>query len=91
MNRNKFDPFKKRLARDIRNSLSKSFLESLVQRDESIYQRKAADYLKMKLEEVCRDYVITRVEKYNEIFAAIKEGFTLRHSEDATNTSLGHP
>ncbi len=36
MNLEKFDPFNNRLARDIRNGLSKSFLGALAERDVSL-------------------------------------------------------
>ena len=49
MNLKKFDPFNNRLARDIRNGLSKSFLGALVERDMSPYKRRAAEYLKQDL------------------------------------------
>ena len=74
MNLKKFDPFNNRLARDIRNGLSKSFLGALVERDMSPYKRRAAEYLKQDLELVYQMYVETRLGKYDEVFVAIEQG-----------------
>ena len=74
MNLKKFDPFNNRLARDIRNGLSKSFLGALAERDVSLYKRRAAEYLKQDLEQVYQMYVETRLGKYDEVFVAIEQG-----------------
>ena len=74
MNLKKFDPFNNRLARDIRNGLSKSFLGALVERDMSPYKRRAAEYLKQDLKRVYQMYVKTRLGKYDEVFVAIEQG-----------------
>jgi len=42
VNQERFDPFSVRLARDIRNTLSKAFLHSLNQHDPVIFQKNAA-------------------------------------------------
>ena len=69
MNLKKFDPFNNRLARDIRNTLSKSFLESLAEKDASIFHKRAAEYLKQDLEQVYQEYVKTRLDKFDDVFA----------------------
>jgi hypothetical protein len=74
VNLKKFDPFNNRLARDIRNGLSKSFLGALAERDVSSYKRRAAEYLKQDLEQVYQMYVETRLEKFDEVFVAIEQG-----------------
>jgi hypothetical protein len=74
MNLRKFDPFNNRLARDIRNGLSKSFLEALGERDMSPCERKAAVYLEQDLEQVYQVYIRTRLERYNAAFVAIEQG-----------------
>jgi hypothetical protein len=74
VNLKKFDPFNNRLARDIRNGLSKSFLEARAERDVSLYKRKAAEYLKQDLEQAYQIYVETRLSKYDEVFVAIEQG-----------------
>lgn len=74
MNLKKFDPFNNRLARDIRNGLSKSFLGALAEKDVSLYKRRAAEYLKQDLEQVYQMYVETRLDKFDEVFDAIEHG-----------------
>jgi len=70
----RFDPFRNRFARDIRNSLSRSFLKSLDEKDTSHFQRCGAEYLQQHLETVYEIYITKRLEKYEEAFTAIKEG-----------------
>lgn len=70
----KFDPFNNRLARDIRNELAKSFLQSLIERDLSLCKKRAARYLEQDLEQIYQVYIRTRLEKYDEIFAAVEQG-----------------
>ena len=74
MNQNKFDPFNHRLARDIRNTLSKSFIESLAERDASIFQKRGSEYLMQDLKQVYQMYLKTRLEKYDEVFVSIEKG-----------------
>ncbi|MEN8232311.1 MAG: DUF309 domain-containing protein [Thermodesulfobacteriota bacterium] len=70
----KFDPFNNRLARDIRNGLSKSFIGALAERDVSLFKKRAAEYLKQDLEQVYQMYIETRLGKYDEVFVAIEQG-----------------
>lgn len=70
----KFDPFNNRLARDIRNGLSKSFLEALKERNMSLCERRAAGYLEQDLEQIYQVYIRTRLEKYDEVFFAAEQG-----------------
>jgi hypothetical protein len=72
VNLKKFDPFNNRLARDIRNTLSKSFLESLAEKDASIFHKRAAEYLKQDLEQVYQEYVETRLDKFDDVFVVIE-------------------
>jgi hypothetical protein len=74
VSRSRFDPFRRRLARDIRNNLSRAFLKSLAGKDISSFQRVAATYLQQHLEPAYEIYVIKRLEKYKEAFAAINAG-----------------
>ena len=64
-----FDPFQSRLARDIRNNLSKAFLQSLTQKDMSVFQGCGADYLQQKLGPGYERYAKDRLAKYEEAFA----------------------
>lgn len=68
-----FDPFQKRQARDIRNNLSRSFLQSLACCDMSVYQRCGAGYLQQKLEPGYERYVKERLAKYGEAYAIIEK------------------
>ena len=74
MNLKKFDPFNNRLARDIRNTLSKSFLEALTEKDASIFHKRAAEYLKRDLEKVYQEYVKIRLDKFDDVFVVIEHG-----------------
>jgi hypothetical protein len=64
-NLNKFDPFRSRLARDIRNSLSNSFLLALAEKAPELYRNKAGDYLAQNLEQPYQEYVRERLKKYD--------------------------
>jgi len=77
VNRIPFDPFRDRLARDIRNSMSKSFLHSLAERDISHFQECVAKYLQQHLETAYEAYLTKRLEKYEKAFSAIA-GFESR-------------
>ena len=74
MNLKKFDPFNNRQARDIRNTLSKSFIETLAKKDVSFFQKRAAAYLQQDLEQDYQFYVQERLVKYEEAFDLIKQG-----------------
>ena len=63
-----FDPFKSRLARDIRNSLAAAFLQALSGRDPLIFRRKAGEYLEQGLEDPHRDYILERLKKYDAVY-----------------------
>ena len=67
----RFDPFNSRLARDIRNTLSKSFLRSLKDNNSEIFQLSTAEYLKQELEPVYEKYIRNRLKTYEEVFAII--------------------
>lgn len=68
-----FDPFNNRLARDIRNTLSKSFLHALADNAPEIYRGCAASYLKQNLDPVYENYIRGRCEIYERVFAAIEQ------------------
>jgi hypothetical protein len=68
-----FDPFNSRLARDIRNSLSKSFIQALAEKDISLYQRCGAGYMQQKLEPGYAEYIETRLAKYENAYAIIEQ------------------
>ena len=68
-----FDPFNNRLARDIRNDLSRSFLQALAEKNVSPFQRCGADYMQMDLEPGYAGYVTARLAKYEEAYTIIEE------------------
>ena len=68
-----FDPLNIRLARDIRNSLSKSFLRALVEKDVTVFQNCATHYLQQNLEPDFEKYVRVRLAKYEDTFALIQQ------------------
>ena len=74
MSLSRFDPFRNRLARDIRNNLSRAFLKSLAGKEVSSFQRVAEEYLQQHLEPAYEIYVIKRLEKYMAAFVAINAG-----------------
>lgn len=75
----RFDPFNNRQARDIRNRLSKSFLQALDQKDGSIFRSRAADYLQQAPDKIYIRYINNRLEKYEACLTAIirKEAETI--------------
>ena len=73
MNPDKFDPFSVRLARDIRNSLSRAFLKSLALHDHLILQRVADGFLGQQLSPPYQDYIEDRLARYAEARATISK------------------
>jgi len=69
-----FDPFRSRLARDIRNNLAKSFLQALAEKDASVFHRCGAAYLQQHPGPGYAGYVKSRLAKYKEAFAMIEQG-----------------
>ena len=69
-----FDPFNRRLARDIRNTLSKSFLQAIDGKDAAIFRRCVADYLRQEFDSVYERYIKNRLKKYEEVFAIMARG-----------------
>ncbi len=73
MGPDKFDPFKYRLARDIRNSLSRSLLKSIAEKDAKHFQNRAAGYLKQIPDQVYQDYIQARLAAYEDFFTFIMQ------------------
>ena len=71
MNPDKFDPFSGRLARDIRNSLSKAFRKSLALHEPLILQRVADGFSGQHLPSPYQDYIDDRLARYAEAREAI--------------------
>ena len=71
MNPDTFDPFSGRLARDIRNSLSKAFLKSLALHEPLVLQRVADGFSGQQLSPPYQDYIDDRLARYAEAREAI--------------------
>lgn len=69
----RFDPFNNRQARDIRNNLSKSFLQALAAKDVSIFQRCATHYRHGNIAPVFDRYIKNRIARYEEAFVIIEQ------------------
>jgi hypothetical protein len=66
-----FDPFSSRLARDIRNGLSDSFLQALVEKDSTVYQEKIEEYLAQNLKRPYQEYIAERLRKYDVVIGIV--------------------
>jgi len=71
VNPDTFDPFSGRLARDIRNSLSKAFRKSLALHEPLIIQRVADGFTGQQLPPPYQDYIKDRLARYAEAREAI--------------------
>lgn len=69
----KFDPFRDRLSRDIRNDLSRSFGQSLADGRLSAVEERCAHLLKGNLDRCYRAYVESRIEQYRRGFDRIRK------------------
>jgi len=69
----RIDPFYSRLARDIRNSLSRAFVHSLEATTPRPFRRAAAELLARDLRPLHRAYIMDRLEKYERAFASIQD------------------
>lgn len=67
----RFDPFTDRLSRDIRNSLSEAFINSLTHKDRSFFANTAEQWLSGSLSSVYADYIEKRLERYHLVFDQI--------------------
>lgn len=66
-----FDPFKNRLARDIRNTLSQAFVDALMKLDTSEYQNVARQWFVGNPDETYAGYIKDRLERYTRVFEQI--------------------
>ena len=71
VNQERFDPFSIRLARDIRNTLSKDFLLSLQHHDPVVFQKNADDLLRQKLAPQYQNYIKDRLDRYDKALRII--------------------
>lgn len=69
-----FDPFRDRLARDIRNDLSSALIKGLDQSKPELVQAAAADFLALNLAPRYLDYIRTRLRLYAAVFVEIDRG-----------------
>ena len=66
-----FDPFGRRLSRDIRNSLSEALVQALEQTDRSCYLHSAERWFVKDLDDVHARYIKDRLERYDRAFDRI--------------------
>jgi len=66
-----FDPFNDRLSRDIRNTLSEAFVDSLVQMEPSGYQAAAEKWLAGKPAAGYINYIQDRLHRYDRVLEQI--------------------
>lgn len=66
-----FDPFRDRQARDIRNSLSRSFLQALESRDFDLLNKSADAFQQHLRQPVYKSYINNRLNKYQKVFALV--------------------
>ena len=69
-----FDPFRDRLARDIRNDLSSALIRGIDQSKPELVQAAAADFLGRNLAPRYLDYIRTRLRLYAAVFDEIDRG-----------------
>lgn len=69
-----FDPFRDRLARDIRNDLSTALIKGLDQSKPELVQAAAAAFLARNLATRYLDYIQTRLRLYAAVFVEIDRG-----------------
>ena len=69
---NRFDPFTNRTARDIRNSLSESFVAALAAGDPEKYLNAARKWRQQNLSSLHAAYIEDRVLRYEHVFDAIR-------------------
>ena len=75
----RFDPFKDRISRDIRNSLSKAFSDALARMEQSGYRDVADNWCAKNPSEIYLKYIQNRVQRYDRVFKQIKAN----HLDDA--------
>ena len=66
-----FDPFRDRLARDIRNALSTALIKGLDQSKPDLVHAVAGNFLAVELAPLYHEYVRNRLRLYNAVFAEI--------------------
>ena len=71
---NQFNPFTDRTARDIRNSLSESFVAALAAGDPDKYLSEARNWREQNLTALHVEYIADRLRRYENVFSTIQEG-----------------
>ena len=80
----KFDPFNNRLSRDIRNTLSESFMTALSRMEPSAYRDEADIWRTKNLSDIYLEYIQDRLQRYDRVCEQIKA----RHLDDPLLQSL---
>ncbi len=70
----KFDPFNDRLSRDIRNTLSEAFIDTLSRMEPSAYRDEADIWRAKNPSEIYLEYIQNRLQSYDQVFEQIKVG-----------------
>jgi hypothetical protein len=70
----RFDPFTDRIARDIRNSLSESFVTAMAVMDPDKYLEVARKWREQNFSALYTDYIDDRLVRYDRVFNAIRAG-----------------
>lgn len=68
----RFDPFTDRTARDIRNSLSDSFVKAVAVMDSDAYLQVARKWREQNLPPLYADYIDDRLQRYGRVFNTIR-------------------
>ena len=67
----RFDPFTDRTARDIRNSLSESFVAALANSDPAEYLNLARKWREQNVSSLYADYIDDRLLRYKNVFDTV--------------------
>ena len=80
----KFDPFNNRLSRDIRNTLSESFMTALSRMESSAYRDEADIWRAKNPSDIYLEYIQDRLQRYDRVLEQIRAN----HLDDPLLQSL---
>jgi len=73
MSKNNFDPFQDRQARQIRNALSKAFVQSLRDHSASAFETAGNTLLKQEISAGKKAYILDRLSRYRKCISTIEQ------------------
>ena len=73
----RFNPFEDRLSRDIRNDLSETIIEVLGEHSIEKAEKAASSYRRQDLDQIYRDYIDQRLDRYSRALTVMKPGDSL--------------